>query len=249
MKIFRMILILMSLFLSSVNVGFAANYESEHNLRIADFVIKRRISPFEMPVLSFNYFKFDYKPVEVASGNKVFKKNAKHVFYEIDIEKPMYKKYISYGLTWGLGFGINPFTAFTSDTVLYIKAKAPIYLGYVGDIGLFVSGGLGVSIFTFGYSGSQEDSVAAVGTALGVDNYSKPIELRRGLVKIFKYGIDYYPIQWFGITLGFQTKTYDYAQSQFIGTDKEKSARKLTFADKFSFVVKNSFFFSIRTTF
>ena len=61
--------------------------------------------------------------VEEVTGNKVFKKNAKHTLYIIDIEKPMYKKYISYGLTCGVGMGLKPYSGTSFDTVLYSIAQ------------------------------------------------------------------------------------------------------------------------------
>ncbi|NQY43472.1 MAG: hypothetical protein HRT87_09035 [Legionellales bacterium] len=232
-----------------INISFAVVHDTDNDSdMVADFVIKRRISPFEMSSISFERISFDFRVVEEATGNSIFKKNAKHTLYLIDIEKPMYKKYISYGLTWGPGVGVKPFTGFSFDTILYVKLKAPFYLGNIGDVSLFVTGGIGISNIMYMYSGTNP-----LNTELGsivatqVDSWSKPMELRRGFAKVLKYGVEYYPIQWLGIGLGMQIRAYNYAQSQFV---KEKNILTSSlFMEKFSFTTKSSFFISFKTTF
>ena len=68
------------LVINSVSVITFANQQNQHldDLSIANFEKGRRISPFELSSLSFSTMTYDYRPVEQATGNKVFTKNGRY---------------------------------------------------------------------------------------------------------------------------------------------------------------------------
>jgi hypothetical protein len=239
MKIWKILLVkIVSLitFIGEYSFAFEPK-ESIEDSKVANFVGKKRISPFEMSSVSFSMFRYKYNIVEKATGNETFIKNGKLTNYSIYIEKPVYGKCVSYGIDFGLNLGINPFTATSLDTALSLKLKAPFYLGNVGDIAFTVSGGFGVSTFLGGNSGTL-----VLKTDGRKYKASKKIELRLGSVKILKYGIDYFPIKWLGFSLELQSRFYNYGKSQF-----KKSDFILYSGIKYN--VKNQITFGVKTTF
>jgi hypothetical protein len=242
MRIWKILLIIIVSFITFINgyVFALDSNESLEDLDVANFVKKRRISPFEMSSISFSRFGHKYSIVEKATGNKVFKKNGKFTNYSIYIEKPVYDKYISYGIDFGLNLGVKPFTATSLDTALSLKLKAPVYLGDVGDIALTLSGGFGVSTFLGGHSGTPILKIDRNSNRKHAE--SKKIELRLGSVKILKYGIDYFPVKWLGLSLEWQSRFYNYGKSQFKKSD-------YILYSGFKYNVKNQITLGIKTTF
>lgn len=229
---------------SVITFAYQQNYRLD-DLDVASFEKGKRISPFELSSVSFSVMYYDYKPVEKATGNKVFKKNGTLTNYTIHLEKPVYEEYISYGLNFGFNIGTKPFTASSFDTTLSLKLRYPVYFENIGDVALNISGGAGISTFLLGESGTRSGGGFQ---ALGSEQFdAKKMELRLGSVQILSYGIDYYPVTWLGFILENQSRFYNYGKTQFKKNNETKE--DLLYTKGFKYSVMNRITLGIRTTF
>jgi len=237
------------LLINTLSLVTFADKQSKYSddLNIANFEKGRRISPFELASISFSMMKYDYKPVEIATGNKVFTKNGTVTNYTIHFEKPVYEEYVSYGLNFGFNLGVNPYTTSSFDTTLSLKLRYPIYMEGIGDFAVNVTGGAGVSTFCFGKSGTARGGAWGALTNDDKDFNSKNIELRLGSVQTLSYGVDYYPVIWLGVFLEAQSRFYNYGETQF--ESKKRDFDDNFYKKSFKYSISNKLTLGIRTTF
>lgn len=120
------------------------------------------------------------------------KKNVRLNNYIIGFEKPIYEGYINYGFDVGFMSGMLSGV----DVGFLIKGKLPISLWSLGDIALTARGNAGMSgIF------------AAKIPWTTVKSTTRP---RFGTFTSLSLGVEYYPIEWVGISLEIQNRFYHY---------------------------------------
>ena len=188
---FRSLILFICINLSSF-VAPAAEKEYLDDTIISDFAPEAYyVNPFSLSSILLSTTSYDYKVVEEATGNKMFTPNGTLRNLTITLDKPVHK-YISYGLNFSSNTGLSPnFSGVSSDTTLSLRLQYPIKLESMGDVAFYIKGGLGISAFLLGNSGTpSDDNLRNLGQAMEYDHFLavKKIEFRLGAVKTLGYG-------------------------------------------------------------
>lgn len=162
------------------------------------------VSPFEkanffLQKSSTSKIKGEIKGLEgnAPSGIKSKKDSS---FFAIGFETPIYEKYLRYGFITSFITG----AFFAIDLGFLAKASLPISLGQAGDIGVTATGQFGVSSFVGGNFSNR-----VFNKKFQQQEDFNPSS-RVGHFTAFSFGIEYYPIEWVGISVESQSKTTNY---------------------------------------
>ena len=244
MKIYsRLTLCILMLMSSALSYS---NKEPEY-----DYAVRDRSNPFEMASLSISYTQFPHQKILDATGVDPRVMKDKDKVFTITLDKPVYKKYLSYELnfSWLQKFVLNDVdqnnsdpedkdtefpTLLGFDTYFSLRGRLPLYLGNAGDIALTGSGGIGTSTMMMGLA--KGDKANKEGGMLWY---------RFGFVKVLSYGIDYYPVKWIGVTFEVQNRFYNFVKD----TGSKMQKPKTRYKKSFNFSTGSIFVFGIKITY
>lgn len=153
---------------------------------------KEVVSPFEKSNFFINKTKDTLKGKDLS-------------IFTAGFEVPVYDKYFKYGFTFSSVTGC--FGAV--DLGLLARANLPVSLWGAGDISLTGSGGFGISSF---FIASDKWKYNVFNSKTEETEVFSP-HLRLGYFTSFSFGIEYYPIEWVGISIENQSRTYHYLEN------------------------------------
>lgn len=184
---------------------------------------KERVSPFEKTNFFLQRSKAKLKGRDITTFTAGF-------------EVPVYEQYLKYGFNFSFVTG----TFAATDIGLLGRANLPISLWGAGDIGLTASAGFGLSSL-FGADEKWNYKVFNPKTE-EIESF-KPF-LRLGYFTSFSLGIEYYPIEWVGISIENHSKFYHYLKD----LDK-KSKRDPVHRKAFDLNIQNTTVLGLKITF
>lgn len=184
---------------------------------------KERVSPFEKTNFFLQRSKGHLKGKDITTFTAGF-------------EVPVYEQYLKYGFNFSSVTGVFGAT----DIGLLGRANLPMSLWGAGDIGLTASAGAGLSSF---FIASEKWNYKVFNPKSDEIETFAPT-LRLGYFTSFSFGIEYYPIEWVGISIENQSKSYHYLKDLDKKSKKDPVQRKA-----FDLNIQNTTVLGLKITF